>query len=67
VQCKINSKCNESKLYSVLEGDGKRKKQSRKERIKAAGEGRELAGGLEKVASVGLLEEKQRLKGSGVS
>lgn len=54
-------------MYSVLEGDGKRKKQSRKERIKAASEGGEQAGGLEKVARVGLLEEKQRLKGSGVS
>lgn len=49
-----------------MESDGKRKKQSRKERIKAADECGERVGGLERVALVGLLEEKQRLKGSGV-
>lgn len=59
----MNSKCDESELYGVFAGDGRRKKQSRKEKIKAAVECGEHTGGLERVASVDLLEEKQRLEG----
>ena len=39
----------------MLEGDGKRKMQSRKERIKTAGECGEQVGGLKRVSSVGHL------------
>lgn len=56
-------------MCSVLEGDGKGKKQNRMEGIKTAGEcGKQVVVSvLKRVVRVSLPEEKQRPEGSGVS